>query len=154
MNAQQIAAARGGMGTTQFGGPDNLMDFYWYGAPSFTIDTATPLVSNQIQIDASADFLWIASTYQADIAAGALTESTNVIPLALLQIQDTGSQKNLSNIPIPLTTYAGDGKNPYRLLKPRLFAKNSTISLNWTNSVAAGTTYRIRFVMHGYKVYS
>lgn len=158
MNPQQAQAMRrNALATTDFGGPDNDMDFYWYGVPPFQISSVLTPISNQIQIDASANFLWLAMSYQASIgaagASAALTESSNVIPLILVQIQDTGSQKNLSNIPIPLTTFAGDGKRPYRLIKPRLFMKNATIAFLWTNFVAAGTEYGVRVVLHGYKVY-
>lgn len=148
------------MGRTEFGGNFNNMDFFWYRAPSFAISSVLTPITNNIQIDASADFLWIASSYQASITADAgvtgaiVTEATNVIPLINLQIADTGSGKFMSNQPIPLGAFAGDGKNPYRLVKPRIFGKNSTIGLNWTSFVAAGTAYRIDFVMHGYKVYN
>lgn len=148
------------MGRTEFGGNFNNMDFFWYRAPSFVINSTIPAVTNNIQIDASANFLWIATTYQASIVAdgvvlGALvTEATNVIPLVNLQIADTGSGKFMSNLPIPLAAFAGDGKNPYRLVKPRIFGKNATIGLNWSPFVVAGTNYRIDFVLHGYKVYN
>lgn len=145
---------RNNLATSEFGGNFNNMDFFWYRAPSFTISSVLTPVTNNIQIDASADFLWIATSYQASIAGALLTESTNVIPLISLQISDTGSGKFMSNLPIPLAAFAGDGKRPYRLVKPRIFGKNATIGLNWTSFVVAGTTYTIDFVMHGYKVYN
>jgi len=57
------------MGRSEFGGNFNNMDFFWYRAPSFVINSTLPAVTNNIQIDASADFLWIATTYQASIVA-------------------------------------------------------------------------------------
>lgn len=131
----------------------NLMDYFWYApvAP-VTLSVAAPVATQNIQIDSDADFMWIATTYQASIAGGTLTEATNVIPLVNLQITDTGSGKYLSNAPVPLGTLAGSGERPYRLIRPRKFAANSTINLNWTNFVTGATVYDITLVFHGIKV--
>jgi hypothetical protein len=128
-------------------------DYFWYGPALFTMSSVLTPVTNNIQIDADANFMWIASTYQIDIAGALLTESTNIIPLVSLLINDTGSGKNLMNVAVPLASIAGDGKRPYRLPRPRVFGANATIQLNWTAFVVAGTTYNIRFTMHGFKVY-
>lgn len=132
----------------------NLQDYFWY-------TTAAPLnlavaaqASQTIQIDANSDFLWIATSYQFSLNAALLTEATNVIPLLTLQIVDTGSGKYLMNSPLPLPTIAGDGKRPYRLIGPRVFAANSTIQLNWANyAVAASPNYYGWIVLHGIKQY-
>jgi hypothetical protein len=126
-------------------------DYYWYGAnvqalaPGATGNTA-------IQIDAGTDFYWIATTIQADIAEGALTESTDIIPLVTLLINDTGTSRNLSNAPIPIGSICGDGKRPYRLVRPRLFRANSIINLTFVSYVATGTTYgNLYLTLHGYR---
>ncbi len=130
-------------------------DYFWYGPQQgpATLSSVTPNVTQNVQIDADADFFWIATSYQVSIAGAAIAESTNPIPLVLLQIADTGSGKFLSNTPIALGTIAGDGKRPYRLIRPRVFGANSTIQLNWTSYVAAGTTYTLYLTLHGYKRY-
>lgn len=128
-------------------------DYFWYGPPVFTMSSVLTPVTNNIQLDADANFMWIASTYQIDVAGALLTEATNIIPLVSLLINDTGSGKNLMNVAVPLGSMAGDGKRPYRLPRPRVFGANATIQLNWTAFVVAGTTYNIRFTMHGFKVY-
>jgi len=149
MNAQVQAPSDGAFGLR------TNKDFFWY-APNAaaSVSSVAPNATQNIQIDADADFYWVATTYQIDILAATLTEATNIIPLVTLQIVDTGAGKYLSNVGIPLAAFAGDGKRPYRLIRPRLFGANSTIQLNWTSYVAAGTTYNIRFVMHGYKQYT
>ena len=127
-------------------------DYYWY-VTNIAAALAPAAVSNtQIQIDAGTDFYWIASSYQIDISGAALTESSNPIPLITVVINDTGSSRNLMNSAIPLGAIAGDGKRPYRLIRPRLFRANSVINFTWTSYVAAGTTYsEISFTMHGYR---
>lgn len=126
-------------------------DYYWYGAnPGALAPLATG--NTAIQIDAGTDFYWIATTIQADIAEGALEESTDIIPLVTLLINDTGTSRNLMNAPIPLGSLCGDGKRPYRLVRPRLFRANSIINLTFTSYVATGTTYgNLYLTLHGYR---
>lgn len=127
-------------------------DFFFYQTQVASI-AALALATSLVQIDADADFYCVALSYQASIAGAALTESTNVIPLVTVLITDTGSGRNLSNAPLPLPTIAGDGKRPYRLIRPRVFGASSTLQLNWTN-FSAGTTYApLSLVFHGYKKY-
>lgn len=128
-------------------------DFFWYTNRVTGLSSAAPTANGVINIDADADFYLIALTYQADIAAAALTESANLIPLINLLITDTAAGKALSNNPVPLPAFMGDGKRPYRLIRPRKFAAAATIQLAYTSYVAAGTTYNVTTVFHGYKQY-
>lgn len=136
-----------------FNPKDGNEDYFWYGARVTGLSSVAPNGTSIINIDADSDFYCVAFSYQADVAVAALTESTNIIPLVTLQINDTASGKALSNIPLPLAAMAGDGKRPYRLVRPRVFASNGTVQLQWQSFVAAGTTYNITFLMHGFKVY-
>ena len=114
---------------------------------------AAGVAQTQILIDAGTDFFWTATSYQADIGGAALTESTNVIPLVTVLINDTGSARNLMSTPVPVGAIAGDGKRPYRKLRPRLFRGNSLIQFTWTN-YSTGTTYsNIYFTLHGFRRY-
>lgn len=129
-------------------------DYFWYVTQPPAIAAAAAPQSSLIQIDADSRFLWIGTSYQADIAGAVLTEATNVIPLVTVQIQDGGSGKYLSNAPLPLAAVAGDGKRPYMLIGPRVFQKNSTINFNWAYvAAAAAASYTIRLVLHGIKLY-
>lgn len=132
-------------------------DIFWYGATVTGLQSTAPTGSALINIDSDADFYCIALSYQASILTGTLgnlvTEATNVIPLVTLQINDTGSGKSLSNIPLPIGTMLGDGKRPYRLPRPRVFLANATINMNFASFVVAGTIYQITVALGGYKVY-
>jgi hypothetical protein len=131
-------------------------DYYWYVANP-TNAGVSPLApgataNTSIQIDAGTDFYWIATTVNADIGEAALTESTNIVPLVTVLINDTGTSRNLMNAPVPVPSLSGDGKRPYRLVRPRLFRANSIINLTFTSYVADGTTYgNLYFVLHGYR---
>ena len=132
-------------------------DYFFYAATVSGLASTAPSATSLINIDADADFLCTALSYQAVITAAGLgnlvTEATNVIPVVTLQISDTGSGKSMMNQPVPLGSIAGDGKRPYRLPRPRVFQSNATIQLSWLAYVVAGTTYQINFVMPGIKRY-
>lgn len=134
---------------------ENGSDYFWYThAAISTLASTAPTASGQINLDADSDFYCVALSYQCSIADAALTESSNVIPLVRVLITDTGSGKALMNTPISLGALAGDGKRPYRLVRPRVFLSNATLQFNYTSYVAAGTTYSdLQLVLHGYKVY-
>lgn len=133
---------------------ENGSDYFWYSHQIVTgLQSTAPNGAAIINIDADSDFYCVALSYQANIAAAALTEDTNVIPLINLQITDTGSGKSLMNTPLPIGAFMGDGKRPYRLARPRVFMRNATIQLAFTSFVAAGTIYQIQVVFHGYKIY-
>lgn len=115
-------------------------------------------VSNPtLGIDAGTDFYLVALSVQAQAnAAGALTESTNLIPLVTVQMNDSGSQRNLFSSALPLMAFAGDGKRPYRLIRPRVFRANSSIAFTFTSlEPAAGTTYsHVFLLLHGYRKFA
>jgi hypothetical protein len=129
-------------------------DYFWYATTPAALSSVAPAAQSLIQIDADSQFALLAFSYQASILAAALTEGTNVIPLVTVSIADGGSGKYLMNAPIPLAAIAGDGKNPYRLIGPRVFQPNSTVNFNWASFVAAGTSYAITLVLHGVKLYN
>lgn len=110
-----------------------------------------------LQIDAGTDFYLIALSVQAQAnGVGALTEATNLIPLVTVQMNDSGSQRNLFSIAPPLMAIAGDGKRLGRLIRPRLFRANSSISFIFTSlEPGGGTTYsHVYLLLHGYRKFA
>lgn len=114
--------------------------------------TAGSTFPTQILIDAGTDFFWTATTFQSDVSGGALTEATNVVPLITVLITDTGSARQLMANPVPVGSMAGDGKRPYRKLRPRLFRGNSLIQFVFT-SYGATTVSNCYFTLHGFRRY-
>ena len=129
-------------------------DYFWYATTPAALSSVAPAAQSLVQIDADSQFALLAFSYQASIAAAAITQDSNPIPLVTVAIQDGGSGKYLMTAPIPLGAIAGDGKCPYRLIGPRIFQPNSTVNFNWTSFVAAGTSYLITLVLHGVKLYN
>lgn len=130
-------------------------DFYIYGSQAGT--TAVPLAagasaSDIINIEADSDFILQKLTYQADIVGAAFTDSARPIPNVNVQLIDSGSGRQLMQNPTPIPSMFGTGELPFILSNPRLFAKNSTIQVAYTNfDAAAGYTIRLSFI--GYKIY-
>ena len=130
-----------------------IRDFFVYEAQA----TAIPIATNQtdtIQIQSDADFIWQKATYFSSdaAAAAAVTSATRNLPNLLVQITDTGSNRQLFFNPIPIVNVFGTGELPFILPNPRLFMKTSTIQVDFTSFEAAATpTVRLSFI--GYKYY-
>jgi len=129
-------------------------DVFWYPTTIAGISSVAPNGSSQINLDADSYFYCVALTCVTNIAGAAYTESTVPQPLIAIQIQDTGTGKYLMSGSILIPGMFGDGKRPYRFPRPRVFNPNSTINFTYDGSLlAAGTTYGVQLIMHGFKQY-
>ncbi len=126
-------------------------DFYTYEAEALLL-AAGASANDVINIEADSNFILQKLSYIADIAAAAFTDSTRPIPLVNVQLIDTGSGRQLMQNPIPIPSMFGTGQLPFILPNPRLFMRNSTIQIAFTNFDAA-ITYNVRLAFIGYKVY-
>lgn len=133
--------------------PPGNRDFFCYPAAFAALAVAVPATTN-INISADSDFYLTSLTYFADIAAALQTDATRVLPLINVQITDTGSGRQLLNAAVQVSTFAGTGDRPFRLIHPRKFARSTTIQVVATNAAVAGTvyaTFTLNFV--GFKLY-
>lgn len=113
---------------------------------------AAPQTQN-INIDASAPFVILSQTYLADIALAAQTSGTFVYPLVTALLVDTGSNEQLMDIAVPVTSIFGNGQFPFVLPEPKIMAANSTLQIT-CNNFSAATVYNLRLSFHGYRLYS
>jgi len=126
-------------------------DFFIYEAEAAVIGVGLT-VTDTIQIQADAHFILQKLTFQADIAGAALTDGARILPNVLVQITDTGSNRQLFFNPVPIVNFCGTGELPFILPNPRLFMKTSTIQIDFTSFEAVITpTVRMSFI--GYKLY-
>lgn len=137
-------------------------DFYVYEA-STTPGTPIPVSAQQtdtIQIEADSNFILQKLAYHCQAPAGTalaasalgLVEAQRIIPPVALQLIDTGSGRQLMQNPIPIPSLFGNGTLPFILPNPRMFMRNSTIQVIFTN-LDATNTYTVRLAFIGYKVY-
>lgn len=135
-------------------------DLYVYEAQALGL-ALSATVTDVIQIEADSSFILQKLAYHAPapaataLAAGALglVESQRIIPNVAIVITDTGSGRQLMPGPIPIPSLFGYGMLPFILPNPRLFMRNSTISIQFTN-LDATNAYSVRLAFIGYKVYA
>lgn len=126
-------------------------DFFVYESEVVALATGAT-ATDTIQIQSDAAFIWQKSAYEADLAGVAQTVTTAIVPNILIQITDSGSNRQLFFNPIPLVNVFGRGVLPFILPNPRLFIKTSTIQIDYTSfEVAVTPTVRLSFI--GYKFY-
>lgn len=122
-------------------------DFFTYAFTFTALAPGTSAVQNVV-MQADSDFILQKLTYGSDIAGGALTDSTRIIPLCTIVIIDSGSGRQSMNAAADLTTLFGTGEIPFILPQPKVFLANSNVSVTLAN-ISAATTYNIRLSFIG-----
>ena len=133
--------------------PPGNRDFFVYPASLGSLAAGATNTVN-ISISADSDFYLTALTFMSTLAGAAQTVSSQVLPQISVQIVDTGSGRQLFNVAMPIYAIAGIGREPFRLIHPRLFKRSTTIQVQATNTSAA-ETYTATFLNFiGFKLYS
>lgn len=128
----QIAQA-GTVSPPPVGGPRVIAeDFYTYGIQFQNFNAGDTSVGF-IQVEADSDFLIQKLAYFSNFDDAQVTVFTQDVPLVTILIVDTGSGRQIMNIPIPIGALFGDGRLPYILPTPKLFTKNSRINVTLFN---------------------
>lgn len=140
-------------GSTRQHIPPGNRDFFVYPAAFGSIAAGANATVN-IAVSADSDFYLTAFTYFSNLAGAAQTVATQVVPQLSVQIIDTGSGRQLFNVATPIYSFAGLGREPFRLIHPRLFKRSTTIQVTATNTSAAETytTTFLNFI--GFKLYN
>jgi hypothetical protein len=126
-------------------------DFFVY---TITFDDLASGAAAQgaIQIQADSDFEMQKLTAFADIAGAVQTDATRVLPLVTIQLQDTGTGRNLFSAPVAVPGLFGDGQIPFILPTSKWFTRNASVAVQVANFSAA-TTYDLRIYLIGSKVF-
>lgn len=129
-----------------------ISDFFIYEV-DFTAGIAAGTTGNSsFTVQADSDFKLLKTCYFADIAVGALTDSTRIVPLATVLITDQGSGRQLMSAATPIPNIFGTGQIPFILPVPKIFAAKSTVGVSVVNFSAA-STYNIRLSFIGVKLF-
>lgn len=135
-------------------GTEYTAEFFAYQFPEIGPLAAGAAIQANVQIQANVAFEMREIVYFWNLANAAFTESTRPIPNATIQLQDSGSGKNLFSAPVPLDSIAVNGFSRRRaLIWPRIFAPNSTINATIQNFDAAVATGRLRLTLIGRHLY-
>lgn len=137
--------------------PDNVVaDMFGYVFPEVAaLAAAGGTGQAQVIIQNDSDFECRRLAFSYTLADAAYTSSTIPMPNWTVQLTDTGSGRNLFNNAVPLVSVANfAGGLPVDLPWPKIFGRNSTIQVNFTNFDAAVATGRVRLMMFGRKLFS
>lgn len=110
-------------------------------------------VTGQIQLQNDADFELLSIQQMTDIAGALQTDSTRILPLATIELEQSGTGNDIMPQPVPLPSIAGDGRLPYLLPETWIWPGGGTISVTLARYAVAGTNYNIRLSFHGRKLY-
>jgi hypothetical protein len=69
----------------------------------------------------------------------------------VITLSDSGSGRDLSNLPVSINTYFGSGERPFIWCRPKVLDPNSTFTGRIQNLVA--TAFNIRLSFHGFKIF-
>jgi hypothetical protein len=128
-------------------------DVYWYGLGPFNVAASTGSMQF-INISSDADFEWAYTTAYATATAAPTypyIDGQN-IPITVL-ISDGGSGRNLTNVPILLSSIAGVGREPYVMPLRRILAMKATVNFNFTNLDAVNAWDNVSLTLHGRKIF-
>ena len=133
-----------------------LFDVFWLVFPTFGPFTAAAQLQQQVNVPNDADFEVRRIMYHFDLAAAALTQATSFVPNITIMLTDSGSGRNLLSAAAPIGSIASAeaAMTPIDLPWPKIFTRNSTITITLTNFDAAVATNTFRLVMAGRKIFS
>lgn len=127
--------------------PQKLYQLYFcYGTGWVTLPAVIGGAANVVlNIDSDADF-------QANYLTIAVRQANLLIVnwSGDVQIADSAKGRTLFNVDSPVAAFAGNGQLPYPFNPPRLFRKNASVRITFTNSVAIATD--VNLVLHGNKL--
>ena len=117
-------------------------------APSVNNATAS------IQIEADSYFKIIKGSFFAWVEGTdpESTDATRPIPPITLTITDAGSGRRLTNNPVPVSSYFGDGRLPFIWPIPRIFLPRSSITFS-ANNLSTTDTWNLTLDLIGVKGY-
>jgi len=138
--------------------PDQLRDAFgvsdWFiYEADFSALAPAAVATQTINIEADSNFLWQQGVMVADIADAAFTVQSQPLPNIAINIQDTGSGRNLMSSAVPAQNFFGTSREPFMLMNPRWFRANTTFKVTCTNYDAA-VTYNLRLSFIGTKFFN
>jgi hypothetical protein len=107
-------------------------DFYIYSA-SFGNMAAGAVTQTNVQIQADSNFEWVETTCYGNMATATPPFNDQVLLPINITLVDSGSSRQLFSLPIPLTSFAGNGRQPFILPVSRIFQARANIQITAQN---------------------
>lgn len=124
-------------------------DFFSYGNEIVPLAVSARSAVT-IQIQADSDFLIVAGVFDVRDAVTGLVDVPR--PPLLVEIQDSGSGRDLQSIATPMDNLFGTGQLPAYWPFPKIIKRSSTITTTITNLDAA-LAFNVRFLYQGIKLF-
>lgn len=126
-----------------------LLQYFTYSTqfPAATF-LAGATITNNVSIQNDSDFLWRYTMLTSYSAAGVFVPA----PDMLISFSDTGSGRNLQDIPNHVGNVTGTAQLPYVLPEPFLITAGSILNVTLTNN-AAGPAALVSVSLGGFKVF-
>lgn len=122
-------------------------DHFIYGASFNPLPAAPAILQVNVPISNESDFILCELCLSSFSAVGVPV----VAPDYLCTIIDTGSSRNLQDIPVHVANMFGTALLPFKLPEPKLFAANSIIQITLTNLTALAS--RVEVSLIGFKLF-
>lgn len=106
-----------------------------------------------INFNTNSIFLWMKTTYSADIDGAVQTDSSRVIPLVAVQLNNSGADRDIFDQPQRLDNVFGTVGLPNFWPKPMVFEGNSNLLGTFTNLSAATTYVNMQVSLIGLRAY-
>lgn len=131
-----------------------MQDWYTYELdfPALVHGTSA---QNSFTVQTDSNFVWLQGMYWCENAASitGLTNSSLVVPLATIVLQDTSSGRQLMSAPVEISSIFGTGERPYILPISRFFRANTQLMATVSNYDSA-INYNLKLSFVGMKRYT
>lgn len=128
-----------------------LITPYGYSA-TFAAVTQNTTQTQNINIAANADFIFIGVRHRMWLAAAGQTVSTKNTPIGRLLLIDSGSNEQFTQQPVQLDNYSTNDAKVVELSYPRILAGRTTLTVQYTNNSPAAESQNIEIFLNGVQV--
>jgi len=138
------------------GGQQNAQwaeDFYIYLASFGNLAAGASTVQN-LQVQSDSNFEWIETTVYGNLHGATPPFTDNILLPINITIIDSGSSRQLFSAPLPVSMFAGNGKQAFILPVTRFFQARSNIQITAQNTDAVSQYDNLFLALIGRKLFN
>lgn len=128
-----------------------LITPYGYSA-TFAAVTQNATQTQNINIAANADFIFIGMRHRMWLAAAGQTVSTKNTPIGRVLLIDSGSNEQFTQQAVQLDNFSTNDAKVIELPYPRILAGRTTLTVQYTNNSPAAESQNIEIFLNGVQV--
>lgn len=128
-----------------------LITPYGYSA-TFAAVTQNATQTQNINIAANADFIFIGMRHRMWLAAAGQTVSTKNTPIGRVLLIDSGSNEQFTQQPVQLDNFSTNDAKVLELPYPRILAGRTTLTVQYTNNSPAAESQNVEIFLNGVQV--